>query len=79
MGGFWERLVKVVKRPLRKILGASTLRYNKMLTLLYEIEKMINNRPLTHIYSDEYDHHETLTPNHLIFGSRMNCEAKNVV
>ena len=75
MGGFWERLVQSVKRPLRKVLSNTTLRYNEVLTILMEIEAMINNRPLTYVYP-EMD--EALTPNHLIFGRRINTVAEKV-
>ena len=72
-GGFWERMVQSVKRPLRKVLGNSSLRYNELLTVLMEIESLINNRPLTYVY-DEME--EPLTPNHLIFGRRLNSIAE---
>ncbi|XP_028966870.1 uncharacterized protein LOC100908309 [Galendromus occidentalis] len=38
-GAFWERLVQVVKRPLRKILGIHALPFRETETLLFEIEK----------------------------------------
>ena len=75
MGGFWERLVQSVKRPLRKVLSNSTLKYNELLTVLIEIESMINNRPLTYVYQDIED---PLTPNHLIFGRRINTNAEKL-
>uniref|UniRef100_A0A7M6DQ45 Integrase catalytic domain-containing protein n=1 Tax=Clytia hemisphaerica TaxID=252671 RepID=A0A7M6DQ45_9CNID len=75
MGGFWERLVQSVKRPLRKVLSNSTLRFNELLTVLMEIEVMINNRPLTYVYPEM---EEALTPNHLIFGRRINMVAEKL-
>ncbi|XP_066927907.1 uncharacterized protein [Clytia hemisphaerica] len=75
MGGFWERLVQSVKRPLRKVLSNSTLRFNELLTVLMEIEVMINNRPLTYVYPEM---EEALTPNHLIFGRRINTVAEKL-
>ena len=75
-GGFWERLVGSVKRPLRKVLGKATLRYNEMLTVLSEIEVILNNRPLTYLYVDEVE--EPLTPNHLIFGHSLNLSAERI-
>ena len=51
-GGFFERLVQSIKRPLRKIGGNARLRYNEMLTVLCEIEQIVNNRPLTYVYED---------------------------
>lgn len=37
-GGFYERLVKSVKEPLRKILGRAHLSFNELSTILSEIE-----------------------------------------
>ena len=65
-GGFWERLVQTVKRTLRKILGRATVNYEDLLTIINEIEGMINSRPLVYVNTD--DVHEILTPEHLIYG-----------
>ena len=43
---FWERMVQVVKRSLRKILLKSKLTYEGLLTVICEIESMVNSRPL---------------------------------
>ena len=72
-GGFFERLVKSVKRCLKKCLSNSKVTYEEMLTLLIEIEKIINNRPLTYVYNDLSE--EPLTPSHLVNGRRL---GKNV-
>lgn len=54
-GGFWERLVGVLKGLLRKTLGRACLGYEDLLTLLCECENIINARPLTYISSDPKD------------------------
>ena len=54
-GGFYERLIQVVKRVLRKLLGNARLSYEELLTVLTESECTINSRPLTHMTSDEFD------------------------
>ena len=46
-GGFYERLVGMVKRSLRKLKGRSLL-----VTLLTEIKAVINSGPLTYVYGD---------------------------
>ena len=50
LGGFWERLVRSVKRVLKRIVGRSTLNYDELHTLLLEIESIINSRPITYLY-----------------------------
>ena len=51
-GGYWERLVRSVKRCLRKTLGRSTLTFDELATILVEIEATLNNRPLTYVCDD---------------------------
>jgi hypothetical protein len=54
-GGFYERLVKSVKWPLKKIFGNAMLDSEKMTTILTEIEAQINSRPLTYIGAEPND------------------------
>ena len=68
-GGFFERLVGSVKRPLRKVLGNARLNFDELLTVLLEIESTLNSRPLIYEY-DEIGG-EMLTPSHLIFEFRL--------
>ncbi|CAC5404954.1 unnamed protein product [Mytilus coruscus] len=51
MGGFYERLVGLVKRCLRKTLRKRSVSDVQILTLLKEIEAVINSRPS--VYGDE--------------------------
>ena len=67
--GFTERLVKSVKMCLNKTLNNKKVNYEEMLTLLSEIERTINNRPLTYIYDELTE--EPLTPNHLLYGRKL--------
>ena len=68
-GGFYERLVGSVKRSLRKILFRSTITYEELLTVIAEIEGILNSRPLCYHYSDEVE--EDITPSHLFSGRRL--------
>ena len=70
-GGFWERLVRSIKKPLKKILGRSTLSFEELCTVLVEIEGVINSRPLTYVYDDNESISYPLTPSDLIYGRRI--------
>ena len=71
-GGFYERMVQTVKRPLRKILKRANVKYEELLTILNEIEAVVNCRPLCFLYSDDIE--EAITPSHLISGRRLISE-----
>ena len=66
-GGVFERLIKSVKRCLTKVIGNKKLKYDELLTLIKQVQRIINNRPLTYCYEDEI----VLTPNNLIYGKRI--------
>ena len=67
--GFWERLVLSTKRTLRKSLFRATVTYEELLTLIVEIEGILNCRPITYVYNDEFS--EPVIPSHLIYGYRI--------
>ncbi|GFV98047.1 integrase catalytic domain-containing protein [Trichonephila clavipes] len=48
-GGWWERLVRIIKELLRRSLGKSILSYEELSTVICECEFLINSRPLTYI------------------------------
>ncbi|KAG1656183.1 hypothetical protein GQR58_024091 [Nymphon striatum] len=66
-GGFWERMVRVVKNTLRKTIGTAYLSKKKFVTLLSEVEFLINNRPLTYVDTDA-ENILPLTPSHFLLG-----------
>ena len=68
VGGFWEWLVRSIKKPFKKILGRSTLSFDDLRTVLVEIEGVVNSRPLTYVYDDEESISYPLTPSDLIYG-----------
>ncbi|XP_078364115.1 uncharacterized protein LOC144648427 [Oculina patagonica] len=76
-GGFWERMVKVVKQPLKKTVGRTTLNYDELQTIMVEIQAIVNARPLTYVYDDEESISTPLTPSHLITGRRITYEPNN--
>ena len=68
-GGFFERMIKSVKRCLKKVLLYARLNYEELLTILKEIENIVNNRPLIYMYDNV--NQEVLTPNKLLFGRKL--------
>ena len=42
-GGFWERLVGMVKSCLKKSIGSERLSFTELSTVLFEIENVLNN------------------------------------
>lgn len=72
MGGFYERLVGVVKRSLRKALGRNLFSLIQLQTILKEVESVVNTRRLVYV-GDDIISCVTLTPNHfLTLNPRMN-------
>ena len=63
-----------MKRSLRKILFRSTVNYEELVTIVTEIEGIINCRPLTYIYNDNT---EVVIPSHLIYGRRLFSKPSN--
>ena len=69
-GGFFERMIISAKRCLKKVIFKSCVTFSQLLTFLHEIEAVINNRPLTFVYSSEFTDCP-LTPNILIYGRNL--------
>ena len=68
-GGFFEVMVKLVKRCLKKIVANAHLTFEELETILIEIESVVNSRPLTFVNSD-FDE-EPITPSSLVIGRRL--------
>ncbi|GBN21007.1 hypothetical protein AVEN_204555-1, partial [Araneus ventricosus] len=54
-GGFWERLIGMLKSILRKVLGKASLQFEELCTVLCDVEGIINSRPLTYLNEDNED------------------------
>ena len=65
-GGFWERLVKSIKSPMKKVLGQSLITDKELGTLITQIEEQINSRPLTLLVDDPDQ--VPLTPAEMLIG-----------
>lgn len=64
-GGIWERQIRTVRKVLRSILKEQLVNDEGLLTLMCEVESVLNDRPLTTVTDDPTDL-EPLTPNHLL-------------
>lgn len=75
-GGFWERMVKLIKDTLKWSIGRRTLNYEECDTILSVVEATVNSRPLTYV-SKDIDNFMILTPAHLLVGGN-ECVTENV-
>ncbi|GFX56330.1 uncharacterized protein TNCV_2242621 [Trichonephila clavipes] len=66
-GGLWESGVKSFKTHLKRVAGSSNFTLEEFITLLAEIEAVLNSRPLSPLSSD-FDDFETLSPGHFLIG-----------
>uniref|UniRef100_A0A914MS77 Integrase catalytic domain-containing protein n=1 Tax=Meloidogyne incognita TaxID=6306 RepID=A0A914MS77_MELIC len=52
-GGFYERLIGSIKKHLYRTIGRRKLTHEELETLLIEVERIVNERPLTYYTSEE--------------------------
>ena len=70
-GGIYERMVGLVKGCMRKVVGRQLLSLPQLLTLLAEVDAVVNNRPLTPVSADdEGPGLLVLSPAHFLVGGR---------
>ncbi|GFU45635.1 integrase catalytic domain-containing protein [Trichonephila clavipes] len=69
-GGLWEAGVKSLKYHLKRVIGNSILSHEEFLTLVVQIEVVLNSRPICPLSNDPNDV-ETLTPAHFLVGSSL--------
>ena len=72
-GGIWERQIRTIRKVLDGILTEQTLTDESLLTLMCEVENIINSRPLTTVSSDSNDLNP-ITPNLLLNAKGNNSE-----
>ncbi len=68
-GGIFERMVKCAKRCLKKVVGRASLTYDELLTVVTEVEMILNSRPISYVSTEDVE--EPLTPSHLLIGRRI--------
>ena len=66
-GGFYERLIKEIKKTLYKTLGKTHLSFEQFENVLMDVERHLNNRPLTYV-EDELGEGTVLTWNIILWG-----------
>ena len=64
-GGIWERCIRTTRKILNALLNEQVLNDEGLLTLMCEVEAVINGRPITKVSEDSRDL-EALSPNHLL-------------
>ena len=64
--GVWERLIRSTRKHLASLLGKDTLEVDTLVTVLAQVEAIINYRPITKVSDDPRDP-EALTPVHLLY------------
>ena len=64
-GGVWERMIRSIRRILHSMIGERLVNEDTLRTFLTEVEKIMNDRPLTKVSADPKDL-EALTPNHIL-------------
>ena len=69
-GGFYERLIGLAKMCLKKSVGMAKLTFEELVTVLTEIENVLNSRPLTYLSEENFQC--SLTPHHLVYGRNIN-------
>ena len=65
MGGVWERLVRSFKVALKSVVREQILCDEALATLATEVEKVLNDRPITQVSNDHRDP-QPLSPNNLL-------------
>ena len=64
-GGVWERMIRSIRKILRSILGDQLVNDETLLTVIAEVEKILNDRPLTRVTNDP-NNLDPLAPSQLL-------------
>ena len=65
-GGFFERLIGLMKSALSKSIGRALLKFEELEEVLLDVETFLNNRPLCYL-GEEFEQ-PVITPNLLLHG-----------
>ncbi|XP_054282631.1 uncharacterized protein LOC128999895 [Macrosteles quadrilineatus] len=67
-GGLWEEAIKSAKYHINRVIGEHILTLPELMTLITQVEAMLNSRPLTPLSADPSDL-TALTPGHFLIGA----------
>ncbi|XP_076301460.1 uncharacterized protein LOC143219342 [Lasioglossum baleicum] len=67
-GGLWEAGIRSLKYHFKRVIGANTLTFEELTTVLCQIEACMNSRPIAPS-SDNIDDYTVLTPGHFLIGT----------
>ena len=65
MGGIWERLIRSIRQIMRALTNQQVLNDEALTTFMAEIERILNNRPITYTSTDHSDP-KALTPSMIL-------------
>ena len=69
LGGFYKHLIGMVKQSLKRGMGCKVLYWDKLTTLLVEVEAIINRRPLMYV-GEDFDSSFVLISTHFLTGNQ---------
>ncbi|GFV09458.1 integrase catalytic domain-containing protein [Trichonephila clavipes] len=70
-GGLWEAAVKSYKYHLKRVVNGINLTYEELLTVIVQIEGILNSRPLCPLSNND-DDFQVLTPAHFLINRSLN-------
>ena len=66
----YERLLRDIKKTLFKVLGKAKLPFDQLEAVVVDLERNVNNRPLTYVEMEQEESH-VLTPNTILLGQNV--------
>ena len=75
-GGFYERIIGIIKNSLKKVIWKSCLRYCEVETVFVEIEHTLNSRQLTSMSKENYA--ESIPPHYLLYGRVIDRKSRDI-
>ena len=77
-GGAWERLIQIAKKHISTLVSSPILQVDVFATVLVEVERIMNSRPLTYA-STEISDISVLTPNDFLYPGVLTQTSTNIL